>query len=351
MSSAPRSYDRLLITGVTGFLGGHMALEALRRGYHVHGTVRRLSNADRVRNTLRQHLGPAADDALSRLEFHEADLLESRGWSNAAKGCDAVLHVASPFPLGVPRDEQDLIAPARQGLRHVFDAADRAGIRRFVHTSSTVAITYGHGKSRTAFSEDDWTNLDGGMISAYIKSKTLAERDLWTLARQSPEIAISSVNPGFILGPVLDRNDPGTSCDVVLKMMRGAYPGVPRLGYPTVDVRDVVQLHFSVLEDIHASGERFAAASDTLPFKALAQALKDELPKEARKVGTRQLPNFFVRAYALIEKSTRGVLDELGYMPTVSSEKARQRYGWTPRSAKDAALATAQSLIDLEYIR
>lgn len=347
----PRSFDRLLITGVTGFLGGHMTLEALRRGYHVTGTLRSMSRADHFRLTLRQHLGAAADEALARLVLREANLLDPNGWAEASQGCSAVLHVASPFPLGVPRDEQDLIAPARQGVRHVFDAADRAGIQRFVQTSSTVAITYGHGRTRTAFTEADWTDLEGGMISAYIKSKTLAERDLWMLASQRPHIAVSSVNPGFILGPVLDRKDPGTSCDVVLQMMRGAYPGVPRLGYPTVDVRDVVDLHFAVLEDPEAGGERFAAASGTLPFKSLGQSIKSAFPEHARKISTRTLPDFLVKAYSLIEKSTRGVLDELGYMPSVSSAKARQRYGWNPRTAEEAAVATAQSLIDLEFIR
>jgi len=343
-------YNTLLITGVTGFLGGHMALEALRQGHTVRGTVRSLQRADSVRQMLAAQLGDGAEAALRRLTFHEADLLSPDGWREAAAGCDATLHVASPFPLTAPKDEQDLIGPARTGLKHVFEASAAEGVKRFVQTSSTVAIVYGHGREKTAFTEKDWTQLDGGMITAYIKSKTLAEQDLWLLAKQQPNVAVSAVNPGFILGPILDGKDAGTSGDVVLKMMRGEFPGVPHLGYPTVDVRDVVSLHFHVLNDEKANGQRFAATANTLPFRDLAKALKNAFPEEGRKVGTLAMPNFLLRFFALFDPSLRGVLAELGYMASVSSERSRQRYDWTPRSAEDAGVATAQSLIELGYL-
>ena len=341
----------LAITGVTGFLGGHMTLEALRRGYRVRGTLRSMKRADGVRSMLAAHLGDEAEAALARLTFHEADLLSPGGWVDIVTGCDAVLHVASPFPMNLPKDEQDIISPARQGLKHVFEACATAGVKRLVQTSSTVAIVYGHGKDKTAFDEQHWTQLDGGMLTPYIKSKTLAEQDLWMMAKQHPDMSVSAVNPGFILGPLLDSNDPGTSCDVVLKMMRGEFPGVPKLGYPTVDVRDVVDLHFAVLEDQHAAGQRFAAAAGTLPLQELAKTIKGAFPQEGRKVGTRSLPNGVVRAMAIVMKSVRGTLAELGYMPTVSSDLARKRYGWNPRSPQEAATATAQSIIDLDYIK
>ena len=343
-------HKTLLITGVTGFLGGHMTLEALRRGHSVRGTLRSQKRADAVRAMLAEHLGDAADEALQRLTFHEADLMTSTGWREAASGCDAALHVASPFPLALPKDEQDIIGPARKGLKHVFEACVAEGVQRFVQTSSTVAIVYGHGRQKTAFTEKDWTQLNGGMISPYIKSKTLAEQDLWMMAKQQPNMVVSAVNPGFILGPILDRQDAGTSGDVVLKMMRGEFPGVPKLGYPTVDVRDVVSLHFLVLNDESAANQRFAATANTLPFQSLAKALKHALPKEGRKVGTLPLPNLLVRVFSLFDPSTRGVLSELGYMATVSSGFARERYGWKPRPAEEAGVATAQSLIDLGHL-
>ena len=188
------------------------------------------------------------------------------------------------------------------------------------------------------------------MITAYIKSKTQAEQDLWMMAKQQPDMAVSAVNPGFIFGPILDRKDAGTSGDVILKMMRGEFPGVPQLGYPTVDVRDVVSLHFLVLNDAGAAGERFAATANTLPFRDLAKALKRAFPTEGRKVGTLAMPNFLVRFFAAFDPSLRVVLAELGFMANVSSDKAHQRYGWKPRSAEDAGVAMAQSLIDLGYL-
>lgn len=348
--SNPLKHPTLVVTGITGFLGSHMALEALRRGHHVRGTLRRMERADHVQSVLERALGETASDALSRLTFHEADLLSPDGWTDIVAGADAVLHVASPFPLGVPKQESDLVEPARKGVQHVFDACVQTGVTRLVQTSSTVAIMYGHGRGRMQFDERDWTDLGGGMISAYIKSKTLAELDVWMMAKQANEISVSTVNPGFILGPVLDPEDVGTSCDVILKMMKGDYPGVPKLGYPTVDVRDVVDLHFHVLEDDDAAGERYAAAAGTLPFRDLASALREAFPKEARKVGARELPNWFLRVFSLFEPTTRVVVPELGYMPEVAHEKATAQYGWTPRPAKEAAVASAQSLIDLGHI-
>ena len=340
----------LLVTGITGFLGGHMALEALRRGYQVRGTLRSMDRADHVRSILTAILEQEAPGAPERLSFHEADLLDARGWDKAAEGCDAILHVASPFPLALPKHEDDLIQPARQGVRNVFNAAVNQGVHRFVQTSSSVAIMYGHGRQRVLFDEKDWTRLDGPMISPYIKSKTLAEKDLWALAEAHPIMNVSVVNPGFILGPVIDPLDPGSSCDVILNMMRGEYPGVPKLGYPTVDVRDVVDLHFHVLEDAEAKGERYAAVAETIPFKDLAKAIKQALPDKARKVSSLQLPNWTFKLYALFDASVRGAVPELGYMPTVLSEKAQHKYPWEPRPAGEAACATAQSLVDLGYI-
>ena len=343
-------HETLLITGVTGFLGGHMTLEALRQGHTVRGTLRSMNRAESVKAMLASHLGDGATEALQRLTFHEADLLSPGGWRDAASGCDAALHVASPFPLEVPKDEQDIIAPARIGLKNVFEACAAEGVNRFVQTSSTVAIAYGHGRDQTAFTEKDWTQLDGGMITPYIKSKTLAEQDLWMMAKQQPDMAVSAVNPGFILGPILDRKDIGTSGDIVLKMMRGELPGVPKLGYPTVDVRDVVSLHFLVLNDSQAHGQRFAATAGTLPFLDLAKALKRAFPEKGHKVSTRSLPNFLIRFFSLFDPTVRGVLAELGYMATVSSEMAQQRYSWNPRPAEDAGVAAAQSLFDLGYL-
>ncbi len=343
-------HNTLLITGVSGFLGGHMTLEALRQGHTVRGTLRSMKRADSVRKMLASHLGADSEEALKRLTFHEADLLSPKGWRDAAAGCDAALHVASPFPLAAPKDEQEVVGPARMGLKNVFDACAAEGVNRFVQTSSTVAIVYGHGRQQTDFTEKDWTQLDGGMISAYIKSKTLAEQDLWLMAKQQPKMAVSAVNPGFILGPILDRKDAGTSGDVVLKMMRGEFPGVPHLGYPTVDVRDVVSLHFLVLNDEKADGQRFAATANTLPFRDLAKALKAAFPKEGRKVGTMAMPNFLLRFFSLFDPSLRVVLAELGYMASVSSDIARKRYGWKPRPAEEAGVAAAQSLIDLGYL-
>ena len=228
----------ILITGISGFIAKHCAVELLNHGYRVRGTLRSLKKADEVRATLARH----AD--LAGIEFAEADLNADNGWDDAAKGVHGVLHVASPFPVAQPKDENDLIRPAVDGTMRVLKAAVANGAKRFVQTSSSVAVMYGHAKDRTApFTEDDWSNLDGAGISAYAKSKTLAERAArGHIALTKPDMHYSTVNPGFVLGPLLDR-DMGTSGEVIQMFLKGKYPGCPKLSFAAVDVRDIAKMH------------------------------------------------------------------------------------------------------------
>jgi dihydroflavonol-4-reductase len=206
----------VLLTGISGFIAKHCAVELLRAGYRVRGTVRTLAKGEKVRATLAQHCD------VSKLEFVVADLMADVGWSEAAKGAFGVLHVASPFIIAEPKDENELIGPAVDGTMRVLKAAIAAGAERFVQTSSVAAIMAGHGATRTApFTEDDWTKLDGPGVSAYQKSKTLSERAARDyLAQTKTGIHYASVNPGFVLGPLLD-SDYGASASVIEMFMKG----------------------------------------------------------------------------------------------------------------------------------
>ena len=335
-----------MITGVSGFLGSHMAVEGLKRGYKVVGTIRNKQKEAEVISTLKSHVSA---DQLNNLQFSYCDLTIAEGWSEAMAGCEAIIHVASPFNLELPKHEDDLIIPARNGVKHVFEAALQNNIHRIVQTSSIAAIMYGQEKGKSNFDETNWTDVNGPMVSPYTKSKTLAEKLVWEIAQQNPQLKVTTINPGFILGPILGK-DPGTSAAVILKMMKGEYPGVPQLGFPTVDVRDVIELHFKALESETAIGQRYAAVSESIWFKEIAQFVLDAQPSYNKKVKAKELPNWFIKIFSLFEKSTRMIIPELGFKANISNEKAKQQLGFAPRTAKEAVMATANALVEMKLV-
>ena len=160
--------DLVLVTGGTGYLAAWCIVALLRRGYRARTTVRGEGKADKVRAAVER-----AGAAIDELEFAVADLLADEGWPDAVAGCAGVLHVASP--LIATRDAEAVIRPAVDGTLRVLRAARDAGVRRVVYTSSCGAVYYGHPLPHPVFDETSWTNIDGGDMSSYVKSKAIAE--------------------------------------------------------------------------------------------------------------------------------------------------------------------------------
>src|ERR1700692_454263 len=215
----------VLVTGGSGFIGSHCILQLLAAGHQVRATVRSLSREPDVRAMLKQ----GGAEVGARLSFFAADLESDQGWPPAVAGCDYVLHVASPFPANIPKHEDDLIIPAREGALRVLRAARDAGVKRVVLTSSFAAIGYGSLPTDRPFSEENWTDLNGDDLSAYVKSKTLAERAAWDfIAHEGGALELAVVNPVGVLGPVLGP-DYSTSIQLVQGLMDGVIPGCRRL--------------------------------------------------------------------------------------------------------------------------
>jgi nucleoside-diphosphate-sugar epimerase len=334
----------VLVTGGSGFVGSHTIVQLLAAGHQVRTTVRSLAREADVRALLRT----GGVDAGERLTFVAADLEHDAGWPQAAAGCDYVLHVASPFPANVPKDENELIGPAREGALRVLRASRDAGVARVVLTSSFAAIGYGHPPQSAPFDEKSWTNVDGGGVTAYVKSKTLAERAAWDfIAAEGGRLELSVVNPVGIFGPLLGR-DYATSVLLVKRLLDGTVPGCPRITFGAVDVRDVADLHLRAMTHPAANGQRFlACAGDFLLVVEMARVLKARLGADARRVPARELPDWLVRALALIVPQARQLLPELGKAKNATSAKAEHLLGWTPRSREDAIVATGESLVQL----
>ncbi len=352
----------VLVTGGSGFIASQTILQLLGAGHQVRTTVRSLSREADVRAMLKRGGSEPGD----RLQFVTADLTSDAGWPAAVAGCEFVLHMASPFPAAVPKHEDELIIPARDGALRVLRASRDAGVKRVVLTSSFAAVGYGHPSPRepgpvrgdpsaqreATFTEKDWTNPNASDVMPYTKSKTLAERAAWDfIAREGRGLELSVVNPVGVFGPVLGP-DYATSILLIQRMMDGALPGLPRMCFGVVDVRDVADLHLRAMTDPAAQGERFlAVAGDFMWILEIAKVLKARLGDAAKRVPTRQLPNLLVRLAALRDPAVKQIIPELGKWKNATSEKAQHVLGWKPRSREDCVVATAQSMIDLGLLK
>jgi nucleoside-diphosphate-sugar epimerase len=330
----------VLVTGGSGFVGSHVILQLLAAGYDVRTTVRSLKREEMVRAMLKG----AGAEAGQRLAFFAADLERDAGWADAVAGCDYVIHVASPIPAAAPKTEDELIVPARNGVLRVLKAARDAKVKRVVLTSSCGAIYYGHPAQTAPFDETSWTNT-GGEMSAYVRSKAIAERAAWDfMAAEGDGLELAVINPAGIFGPVLGT-DSSSSIELVTRLMRGM-PGCPRLYFGVVDVRDVADLHLRAMTDPAAKGERFIAVSGgIMSMLDIARVLKARLGGAAKRVPTRQLPNWLVRVVALFDPTVRPMLPLLDNTRHATSAKAARVLGWKPRSREDAIVATAESLM------
>jgi dihydroflavonol-4-reductase len=336
----------VLVTGGSGFVAIHTILQLLAAGHQVRTTIRQAGRKDDVVAMLRE--GGASGD---RLSFVIADLTGDTGWAEAVGGCEYVLHVASPLVAHVPEDENELIAPARDGTLRVLRAARDAGVKRVVMTSSFGAVSYGHQPRERPFDETDWTNLDSPDAQPYIKSKTLAERAAWDfIAREGGSLELSVINPTGIFGPVLGPNF-AESVGIIKSLLEGAMPAAPKIHFGLVDVRDVADLHLRAMTSEAAKGERFiAVAGETLSIYQIGQVLRRRLGKSAARVPRFEVPDWLVRLAARWAPELQGAVPMLGKIRHATSAKARERLGWSPRPDEEIIVATAESLLRLGLV-
>ena len=341
------SGELVLVTGGSGFIGAHCILRLLNDGYRVRTTVRTPAREEELRAVLRD----SGAELGRRLSVTMADLRRDEGWPEAVHDCDFVLHVASPFPLNQPRNENDLIIPAREGALRVLKAASRARVKRVVMTSSFAAIGYGQAPREAPFTETDWTDVDGEGVSAYAKSKTLAERAAWDfMRRETGRTELCVINPVAVFGPVLGRQY-STSIRLIEMLMKGV-PVTPRYALGVVDVRDVADLHVRAMVHPSAAGQRFIAAAGRFMWvKEIARVLRNRMGEAGKRAPTIELPDWVVRAGAAVSSAAAQFAPELGWMKQASNEKARTMLGWVPRSNEDAIVATAESLIRVGVIQ
>ena len=331
----------VLVTEGTGFVGVHCILQLLQKGYKVRTTIRSINR----KNEVIEMLKAGGINTFDNLEFAEADLTADTNWTNAVKNSDYVLHVASTIGAAVPKDENEMIRSAVEATIRLLKAAENASVKRVVMTSNFGAVGYSHKDKVRVITEENWTDFNEKGLSAYNKSKILAERAAWDFIKNDGRnLELSVINPMAIFGPSLGQDLP-SELDLLKKLLDGSMKAVPNITLGIVDVRDLADLHIQAMTNPAAKGQRFLALSGkitTLP--EIAVLLKKNLGDRANKVSTKQIPDWIVRCASLFSPIAKNVVPQLSRYRNASNEKAKILLGWQPRSNEEAILASVESL-------
>ena len=334
-----KNMKKVLVTGISGFVGQHCAAELLKKGYTVRGSVRSLSKTDEVVNGIKKEIDPKGN-----LEFCELDLMKDTGWDKALEGCDYLLHIASPFVVKEPKDENELIKPAVDGTLRALKAAKKAGVKRVVLTSSTASMQGGQ-NGLIKINQQSWTNINEKNVTAYFKSKTLAEKSAWEfINHQTDDIKLELVviNPGPIYGPTLTGNLSGEAMDFFKKLIIGKVPMLPRAYSVMSDVRDVAAIHVAALENEKANGKRFIVTTEkTHAIQEIAQILKSN---GYDKVSTKLAPTFLLKFMAKFNDEVKGMLPFIGNTIIADVSDTINTFNWKPIPFEKTILDTAVSV-------
>jgi dihydroflavonol-4-reductase len=322
---------RLLVTGAGGYVGRHVTARALAEGHSVRASMRDPARAAEIAGAVGGPVEPAA-----------LDLLRDAGWDASMAGIDAVLHTASPVPIGAPRRDDDVIRPALEGTRRVMQAAARAGISRVVVTSSIAAVLNPRGKDPAdLFTAADWTDAQNPAVRAYARAKTLAEREARRIAAEAG-IALATINPGVVFGPPL--GGPATSSLALIdRLIRGRDPLLPRLHIPCVTAGDVAEAHVKALGAV--DGARILMVADSVPLQEIAALVRQAVPHA--RVARISAPDWAVRLVALASPSVRAAAGGLGRRERVETATAEALLGREMTDPRAAVAATARALAGL----
>lgn len=341
--------ETVLVTGGSGFVGMHILLQLLQRGFEVRTTLRSLKNRDRVIETLRAH--GVVD--MHKLSFVEAELTADEHWEEAMTGCRYVLSVASPVFLSGAQDEQEAMRPAIEGILRILKFAKKAKVKRVVMTSSFGALGFSHTDKKTETTEEDWTDPDLKGLSVYEKSKGLSERAAWDfIKREGGALELTTINPVAILGPSLNGHV-SESFGLLKHLLDGSMKIIPNIPLNIVDVRDVADLHIRAMTDEQAKGQRFIATADgQMSMPEIALLLKQRFPDHSSKVSTRTLPDWVLKLASLFNEQAKGGVMFLKVNRNVSNAKARNLLGWKQiATMEEAIMVSVESMLQYDLIK
>ena len=311
---------KVLLTGISGFVAKHVAIELLNSGFEVLGTVRNKNSIDQTKKTLEEN-----NVSTDKLSFIELDLLRDDGWNEAAKGCRYIIHVASPFPLKVSNDRESLTPAAKDGTLRVLNAGINADVEHIVKTSSIVCMYRKPNRTNPyTFGENDWTDLEWNKTTDYFVSKTRAEIAAWDLMESNGiKNKLTCINPGFVLGDFLNEKS-CTSMEYVKQLLQGKYPAAPKFSVMISHVKDIAKAHVLSLNNKKAEGRRLIVGSGVRSILELSKIMAENIPSHAKKLPKKELPNFMVKLISYVDSSAKNLVADLGLRMQTDSTYAEE---------------------------
>ena len=338
--------NKVLLTGVSGWIAKHTAIELLNSGYEVLGTVRNDNLIEQTKETISKHA------SIDKLSFVELDLLKDDGWNEAAQGCKYIMHLASPFPFKVSNNRNSLLAPAVDGTLRVINAGLNANVEQFIVTSSIAAMFRKPIRSNPySFGENDWTdeNWKEG-VNDYFLSKTRAEKAAWELMESKGlKNKLTTINPGGVFGDALDKKG-GTSFEIVRQFMKGKFPATPKWGILISDVKDVSRAHIACIGNTKVGGRRLIVGKEVKKLIELSQIMAEAMPEYAKKLPKKELPNFMVKLISFLDSSAKTMIPDLEIVMQTDTSYAEDLLGLKFNSAKGCISETAKSVVRLGLV-
>jgi len=334
---------KVLLTGISGWIAKHIAIELLNSGYEVLGTVRDKSLIEQTKQTLASQNAP-----LEKLSFVELDLLNDAGWNEAAKGCNYIMHVASPFPLKTSRNREGLSSTSKDGTIRVLKAGVFADVERIILTSSIVAMFRKPNRTNPyTFGENDWSDASWSGCNDYFVSKIKAERAAWDfMESKGLKNKLTSICPGGVFGDALDTKEK-TSISYIKLFLQGKYPGAPNFGVLISDVKDIAKAHVLSLTRPNVGGRRLIVGSEVKKMIELSKIMAEALPDYAKKLPKKELPNFLVKIISHLDTSAKVMVPDLGIKMQTDASYAEELLGFKFKPAKGCVEEAAKSVVRL----
>ena len=338
--------NKVLLTGISGWIAKHTAIELLNAGYEVLGTIRNNNLIDQTKQTISKYA------STEKLSFVELDLLKDDGWNEAAKGCRYIFHVASPFPMKVSSNRESLLPVAVDGTLRVLNAGLNAGVEQIIKTSSIVAMFRKPNRTNPyTFGENDWSDenwIEG--VSDYFLSKTKAEKAAWRLMESKGlKNKLTTINPGGVFGDALDKKG-GTSIEYIRQFMKGKFPGAPKFAILISDVKDIAKAHVACIGNNKVGGRRLIVGKEVKKLVELSQLIAEAMPEYKKKLPTKELPNLMVKLISYIDSSAKTMIPDLGIMMQTDTSYAEEILGFKFKPAKGCISENAKSVVRLGLV-
>lgn len=254
---------KAFVTGATGFVGSHVAQLLVEQGADLRLLTRKTSRTENI-------------DTL-QAERVTGDLTDPDSLKRGMAGCEYVFHVAADYRLWV-RNPEEMYRANVEGTRAIIRAAQEAGIRRVIYTS-TVA-TMGFTANGQPCDESSPVSI-AGMIGHYKRSKFMAEQVALDAGRDGANVVM--VNPTAPIGE--QDSKPTPTGRIVVDFLNRKFPAYVDTGLNLVDVAEVARAHVAAMEKARP-GERYILGGENLTLKQIFDRLAaiTGLPSPTMKV-------------------------------------------------------------------